>query len=200
MAGGNGKRRRAPLSIREILDKLRRQSSSARYQHVLRVVKGASRLAYRFKIPLNQIQSAAALHDCAKDYSRQRLKNWILRMNIRLDHFERKLPEIWHGPVGAQVAERVYGVTSPSIHRAIRYHTVPRPRRSLLEKAIFVADSLEEGRNFSGVMRLRRLARISLEEAFLEAVRQKLIYVLARGGKIHPRAIGVWNRGIQKKR
>ena len=56
--------------------------------------------------------------------------------------------EILHGPVGAWIAEKEFGVTDEDILNAIRYHTTGRAEMCKLEKIIFIADMIEPNRKF----------------------------------------------------
>ena len=66
--------------------------------------------------------------------------------------------ELWHGPVGAMIARKEFGVTDEDMLNAIRFHTTGRAGMSPLEKLIYIADMIEPGRDFPGVETLRELA------------------------------------------
>ena len=123
----------------------------SRKAHTLRVTFLAVERAPLLRLDERQVMTAALMHDCAK--------------NLRpddpiLDGFSLKeqVPApVFHQFAGAYVAENRFGVTNGEILDAIRYHTSGRPGMSLLEKLIYLADGLEEGRSYDGVDELRRL-------------------------------------------
>ena len=51
-----------------------------------------------------------------------------------------------HAKAGNCLAQKKYGITDEEILLAISYHTTGRPRMSLLEKIIYIADYIEPGR------------------------------------------------------
>jgi predicted HD superfamily hydrolase involved in NAD metabolism len=94
--------------------------------------------------------------------------------------------ELWHAPVGAEVARERFGITDEEILNAIRYHTSGRPGMSKLEKIIFLADYIEPGRRFPGVDEVRETARRDLERAVLMAMDNTIRFLLERGQKVYP--------------
>ena len=87
---------------------------------------------------------------------------------------------------GAYVAEHVFGVRDEGILNAVRYHTSGRENMSGLEKLIFLADLLEEGRDFDGVEKLRKIFRRDVDECFMAALKNQLEYLKATGGEVYP--------------
>jgi nicotinate-nucleotide adenylyltransferase len=64
---------------------------------------------------------------------------------------------------------------------------------SLLEKIIYIADIIEEGRNFQGVNELRKKAYENIDKAILMSCNFTIEYVLQRGLLIHPLTIELRN-------
>ena len=99
-----------------------------------------------------------------------------------------------HGPVGAYVAKKQFGIKDEEILNAIRNHTIGRPGMSPMELCIFVADATELGReDYPGLQQIRRLARESLPAAALYSLRRTREYVEKSGRPFFPIAIQTAN-------
>lgn len=142
-----------------------------RWQHTVRVALLAAENARRAGVFEYDAILAAALHDCAK---------YLGESSPELKGFE--YPDGVPAPVihqysGAYVAEHTFGVTDKYVSNAIRYHTSGRENMGDLEKLIFLADLLEEGRDFDGVERLRKIFENSIDECMLAALEHQLKYL-----------------------
>lgn len=157
----------------------------ARYEHTLRVEEIAVNLAEKLGIDKEKTSIAAILHDFCKFWPKETLKSWIHDRQLPLDLLEFH-SELWHGPVGAEVAAIRFGITDQEILQAIRYHTTGRPEMSMLEKVIFLADIIEPGRQFPGVEELRKIAKHDLDRAVLESLDQTIRFLLKKRQKIYP--------------
>ena len=91
-----------------------------------------------------------------------------------------------HQFVGAVLAERVFGVRDKEILDGVRYHCTGKAEMSVIEKLIFCADVLEEGRDYPGVERLRSLISADFEEGFRACLKASYDNVLKKGGEMYP--------------
>lgn len=166
--------------------------SEKRRAHSVRVALTAATKALTLKIPEDKAIEAALFHDCAKN---------LPENSPLLEGFEP--PKTWgevpgsvvHQFAGAYVVERTFGVTDEEVLNAIRYHTSARPAMSGLEKLIFLADMVEEGRAYEGVDTLRRLfwkndrsipPENRLDECLEEALFQTLVFLKEKGAETYP--------------
>ncbi|MBR1891320.1 MAG: nicotinate (nicotinamide) nucleotide adenylyltransferase [Clostridia bacterium] len=128
-----------------------------RLKHTYGVMVLAVTYAKRLKINAWEAFTAAMLHDLAKyldpaDY----------RFSLPKD-----VPQpVVHQFLGAYIAEKVLNVKNSDIINAIRYHTTGRADMSILEKVVFLADLLEEGRSFYGVDKLRQAVDKDFDSGF----------------------------------
>lgn len=95
---------------------------------------------------------------------------------------------VWHQFAGAYVAEKHFGVTDEQVLNAIRYHTSGRADMQPLEKLIFLADMLEECRDFDGVEQLRALfwKENDVDACLKAALKRSLDFIKEKGEKIYP--------------
>ncbi len=151
-----------------------------RREHSFRVAKLACRRARSLGVDEGKALLAAALHDCAK---------YIPSDDVRLCGCA--LPPGVPSPVvhqftGAYLAEHLFGVTDEEVLDAIRYHASGRENMTLLGKLIYLADLLEEGRDFAGVEALRELFWQDLDRCLAESLRRQLVYLGEKGDPVYP--------------
>ncbi len=154
--------------------------TQSRWEHTVRVAEAAaeqSRAAGVFEI---DAIIAAALHDCAKYLSEnaEELKGFSPPKGVP--------SSVMHQFGGAFMAEKVFGIKDENILNAIRYHSTGRENMSGLEKLIFLADLLEDGRSFNGVENLRKIFRRDINECLFAALEHQIEYLNSTGEEICP--------------
>lgn len=162
------------------LAKAQKLMNEKRAAHTMRVAFMAAENCRRLKIPELKAVTAAALHDAAKNLklSDKLLKGFVPPEGV---------PEpVMHQYSGAYLAEHVFGVTDEDIINAVRYHTSGRPGMSDLEKLIFLCDMLEEGRDYEGVDKLRKIFRRDMDECAETALHDELEYLESSGKEMYP--------------
>lgn len=176
---------------------LRDQLTTSRYEHVLRVATLAIELAKKYSVPVEDAEHAALLHDIAKCQDKETLHRLLRDANgdERLFKFHH---ELWHGPVGAMIAEKQFGITNQDVLHAIRFHTTGRANMSTLEKIIFVADLLEPGRDFPGIKQLRETANNCIDTAMQECIVHSISYLVSKRVAIFPDSFDCYNEYMLK--
>jgi predicted HD superfamily hydrolase involved in NAD metabolism len=169
---------------------------SGRFKHTEGVVRTAAKLAKRHGVSVKRASLAAMLHDCAKGLSRPELKALLKR--AKADPQERRMPPLWHAPVGALLARREHGVKDQEILKAIRYHSTGAPGMSKLQKLLFVADYIEPNRPaWPELKALRPLAMKDLDLAFLEVLNLKLTDLLEHKRPLHSRSVDAYHDALK---
>ncbi|MBR5967909.1 MAG: nicotinate-nucleotide adenylyltransferase [Lachnospiraceae bacterium] len=115
----------------------------SRYAHVISVAQTAVNLAVSVGIDPDKPYLAGLLHDCAKYLSDEDMLRTAEENGIALEDIEKRAVQLVHAKVGAVFAKTKYGVDDPDILGAIRYHTTGKPEMSMLEKIIYIADTIE---------------------------------------------------------
>lgn len=185
------------LSREEMIEKVAEQMSEKRMAHVLRVEETALKLAETYEADLEKVSLAALLHDYAKDQPDGEMLDMIISENLDLD-LTQYGSSIWHGPVGAHLARREFGVEDEEILEAIQKHTIAGVEMGLVAKIIFVADYIEPGRDFEGVKKARELADESLDEAVRYEIKGTIKHLISNKKKIYPKAIDSYNAWVAK--
>ena len=142
------------------------QMPDKRWKHTLGVMESSVKLAQRYGADPERAETAAILHDVAKYWPVERMRE-IIEQNGLSTELLKYDKQLWHAEVGAFAAEHDYGITDTEVLNAIRYHTSGRENMSLLDKIVCLADYIEPGRDFPGVHEIRRLAKVSLEEGLI---------------------------------
>jgi predicted HD superfamily hydrolase involved in NAD metabolism len=161
-------------------------------EHVERVAAEAERLAAGFReLDGERVELAAWGHDIARALPPQELLPRARRFGLEVSPVEEEAPILLHGPVGAEILRRDYGIDDPEVLAAARFHSTGRAGMSLLEKVIFVADKIEPGklRAKPALARVRERADRDLDAAILEYLDQMLVVAREEGWPLHPQAV-----------
>ncbi|HZJ56733.1 MAG TPA: bis(5'-nucleosyl)-tetraphosphatase (symmetrical) YqeK [Clostridia bacterium] len=187
------------MDKKQIIDRLSEMLEPKRLQHSIRVMECAERLARLHGVDEDKAVIAGLLHDCAKGFSGEALIERSKEYGIELDEISLYQRGLIHGPLGAGVASRVFGIEDLDILSAIEHHTYGKKDMDELEMVIYLADLVEPGRTFEGVDELRALASEDLEGAMLKALDDIIALVMAKGGLIHPNTLEARNSIILNK-
>jgi predicted HD superfamily hydrolase involved in NAD metabolism len=144
-------------------------------EHIQRMVAEAKDLGHRYGLDETQLELAAWGHDIARHLSPQELLDAARRFGLDMRPAEEQVPILLHGAVGAEILRRDYGIDDPDVLAAVRFHTTGRAEMSTLEKVIFVADKIEEGkvRRIPSLSKMRELAQRDLDAAVEEYFQQR---------------------------
>lgn len=172
---------------------IRRKLSPERFAHSMGVEKTALAMAHRYGVDLMQTSTAALLHDYAKELPKQQLLELAEQYGIEIDSVYRRSPGLLHGPVAAHLVREEFGIADELVLKAIQNHTVGAKGMSDLEKIIYLADILEETRDFCGIDIIRRATRHRLDAGMLVALTHTVSYTMERGLAVHPNSIEAYN-------
>ena len=156
-----------------------------RRAHVLGCRDTAVALAKRYGVNETDAARAALLHDVTKALDGPLQLTLCSAYGMMLDDFSAKNPKTLHALTGSLVAQRIFG-ENEAVVQAIRCHTTGKADMNLLEKIIYVADSMEPNRDFPGVEKLRSLAYEDITEALKLGLHMTLEMLTQRGSEISP--------------
>jgi predicted HD superfamily hydrolase involved in NAD metabolism len=182
--------RPAQLSFSELARAVRAYlNQDHRYRHSVRVARCADLLAQHHGLDTGRARIAGLLHDVARLHSPAELIEQCAARGLAVDDFERMHPVVLHARVGAAIARERFGVRDPAVLSAIEKHTVATTGMSALDRAVYLADSLEPERSFPERPELWRLALLDLDEAMRATIAQSLAYLSQRGLKPAPQTL-----------
>ncbi len=167
-----------------------------RYEHTLGCERAARRLAERFGGDPEKAGVAAILHDITKHLSPQEQLNLCEKYGIIPCTVEKSEPKMLHGKTAAAIAREEYGMPE-DICNAIACHTTGKHGMTLLDKILYLADYIEDTRDFPGVEKARALARLSIDRALLYCYDQTLTELVERGKLIHSDTVAAYNDMIR---
>ena len=157
-----------------------------RYAHTLRVARMAVRLARRYREDVERALLAGMLHDLARLYSDERLLEESRARGLTISAFDEAHPRVLHARLGAELARELFGIDDERILSAIRYHTLGAGSMNTLDAIVYLADSLEPGRDFDERADLERLSFRDLHAAMRETLLSTTAFHGASGASVAP--------------
>ncbi len=142
---------------------------------------------------------AVCAHDLFRDVESKKLVKISKIWNLKITKVEAFAPVLLHGKVASEYLKRRFKLSDEEILDAVAYHTSGMPTDSLIVKLLVLLDTLERGRNFDGVDELRAIAKRSLDEGYIEVIKNKIRYALNHSLLILPQTVEAWNflRGVR---
>ena len=189
----------SPAGAAQMYTRLRAALSDKRLVHSLLVAHTARGLARIHGVNEDSAALAGLLHDCAKCMPLSAMQHIARENRLLLDKEILQSGNLLHGPVGAVVAEREYGVTDPIVLSAIRCHTTGKVGMLPLDMIVFLSDKIEPSRRpYPELEKLRELASKDLAAAMLHSLQSTLDYVRSQNTEPHPltRQVADWLQRI----
>ncbi|MGT2906747.1 bis(5'-nucleosyl)-tetraphosphatase (symmetrical) YqeK [Streptococcus dentiloxodontae] len=180
------------LSRSELLEKMQSRMGKKRFQHCLGVEKAAKHLAEQYHYDSEKAGLAGLLHDYAKELTDEEFLTLIDKYDLDPD-LKNWGNNIWHGAVGIYKIQEDLGLRDKEILRAIEIHTVGSSQMSLLDKIVYVADYIEDNRQFPGVDEARKIAEQSLDKAVAYETVHTVEHLAHKSLPIYPKTIETYN-------
>lgn len=157
--------------------------------HTANVVACALDKAKPLELNRDDVFTACALHDIAKYLDPK-------------DFPDANIPEdvpkpVVHAFLGEYFAREKLGIKNEDILSAIKYHTSGRAEMSNLEKLVFVADMVEEGRSYDGVEELRRLYDTDFDMCFKTCLKEELAHLKNKNAVIYAETLNAYDYYIK---
>ncbi len=155
----------------------------SRAEHIYRTTKAAIILAKLNNIDPDKAIRAALYHDIGKYVTREKLESLGIPWT---DEIESLPSSCRHQLTGAAIAEKCFGETDQDVLSAIKTHTTGGKNMTTLQKIIFSADYIEEGRDFDGLDKIRAITYDNLDKGVIAILKNTLIYLKSVGESIAP--------------
>ncbi|MEG2775094.1 MAG: bis(5'-nucleosyl)-tetraphosphatase (symmetrical) YqeK, partial [Acetivibrio sp.] len=166
------------LTFTEIKDILENEMPKQRFNHTMGVSHTAACLSMKYKEDMERARIAGLLHDCAKSLTEDEILKRCREFSLPISKTEEENSFLLHGKLGAYYAKTRFFIEDKEILNAITYHTTGRPKMSLLEKIIFIADYIEpERKEIPGLSEIRGLAFTDLDKAIYITLKNTLHYL-----------------------
>lgn len=148
-----------------------------RRKHTYGVIMTAISLAKKLGADVKKCELSSLLHDVAK------YKDYKEYSNFKLDE---NVPEsVIHQFLGEHIIKTELSISDEDILNSVKYHTTARENMSLIEKIIYVADLIEEGRDYDGVDILRSEIEKDFEKGFVLCIEEVYKHLLKQAKPIH---------------
>ena len=181
------------MNIEEVKNYLKENLSEKRYNHSVGTMKSAKELAKIYGENEKDAEFAGLIHDIAKEMNKEEIDKYVLEHNIVIDEIEEKQPALLHAKLGASIAKEKYNANE-EIQKAILYHTTGNEKMDRFAKIIYIADKIEENREYDGVEELREIAKTDLNKAIVIIIDFVLEKSIKNSRLIHPDTISLRNK------
>ena len=188
------------LDLNQAEASIRNSLNPERLRHTFGVRDVAVRLARIHGGSEEKAAFAALLHDWAKHQSKEEFHRLVESGQLPQGEEVLGMPKLYHAYLSAYLIEKEFQVHDPEVIEAVRYHSTGSPGLGLCGRILFVADYCEPQRKLRETESIRALAENDLEGAVQEVLRQKLLYLIQKGKRIHPRACLFWNELMERGR
>ncbi|MEN8906350.1 MAG: bis(5'-nucleosyl)-tetraphosphatase (symmetrical) YqeK [Clostridiales bacterium] len=155
------------MDLNAIIGELKERLSNKRFNHSIGVMNAAEKLAIRYNGNVEKAKLAGLLHDYAKELTKSEFKKYINEFELYKIIDINESVFIFHGLISAKLVSQKYNINDYEILEAISWHTTGKANMSLLEKIVYVADLIEENRNFQDIDFFRKLAFENLERSII---------------------------------
>jgi len=171
----------------KIIEYLKENLKEPRFIHSIGVMNMAVKLAQIHSVDVINAKFAGLLHDIAKNMSNAALVDYCRNNGIDLDPIKLESPGMLHAEVGADIAKKKFGANL-EIVQAIQFHTLASENMNDLDKIIYIADLIEEGRDLPGLEPIRETAYKDLDKALVLSLEYCIENVKERGKRTHPQS------------
>jgi predicted HD superfamily hydrolase involved in NAD metabolism len=188
------------MNLDSINNKMKEMLPQRRYKHSLNVSNCAIKLSEIYNYDKDKACLAGIIHDCAKYLTTEEVEYYVDKYKIKLDCLEKENLALSHSVIGSYIAKYELKIEDEDIINAVKYHTTGKENMTLLEKIIYMADLIEEDRDFPSVNLLRELTyNGNLDEALLISFNNTIKFVIENKQLIHPRTVEARNYLMKQK-
>ena len=174
-------------AIHKMRKKVKKYLDQDRYEHTLGVMYLSAALAMRYNEDLNDAMIAGLLHDCAKCIPSKKKEKKKKKYHLTISESEPQNPSLLHAKLGAYLAAKKYHIRDQRILDAILCHTTGRPKMTMLDKILYIADYIEPGRKEApNLPEVRKLAFQDIDACLYRILKDSLAYLHTRDLAIDP--------------
>ncbi len=187
-------------TVDEIRDYAKSVMSESRFKHTENVAREARRLAEYWNVDGDSAYLAGLIHDIAKEIPYNQAIKMLESFGYIPDDTERENGSLLHGPLAAYIARDKFGIKEEEILNAVRFHTTGRSDMDMLEKIIYVADFIEEGRIYPEADIVRKIAYEDIDKAVLCQADIVIKFIIDCGKVLHTDTVTTRNSFLMKSK
>lgn len=164
-------------------DQISKEIMAIRVPHTRATSESAMMIANKISgINKYDLHAACVLHDIAKELSYEMMVKIIINANGHplldevigdIDMSEYESQKWLHGIVGAIIAHDIYGITSPQVLKAIRYHKIGSLDDDIFTKVLITADvanDLRKARHMISAYTALKMRKYEIDEVYKNIV------------------------------
>ena len=179
--------KKSPINADCYYNHLKGVMNEKRFVHSLLTSYTARKLAEIHHADVEDATVAGLLHDCAKCLSLATQQSIAKDHFLKLDSNTLKSTNLLHGPVGAVLARRDYGIENENVLSAIRCHTTGKVGMLPIDMILYLADKTEPSRiTYPDLEVVRVLAKKSLISAMRYSLHSSIKHITAQKRIPHP--------------
>lgn len=184
------------LSYEALKEILQKRLNEKRYFHSLCVADEAKRLAEKYGGDAEKCYLAGLLHDITKNAPNEEHLQIFETFGIMLNEIEKNAKKLWHAISGSAYIKFILGIEDDELLDAVRYHTTAKENMSLTAKILYLADFTSRDRDYEDVDEIRRLVDISLDDAFIYALKYSIADLVSQSRAVHPDTLAAYNETV----
>lgn len=171
------------------------------FAHSRAVADMAGLIATVYGLDVAAARLAGLLHDWHRELGPAELLTRARAAELPVTDAEEIAPYLLHAQTGAQELREVFPDLGPEVLAAIENHTLGDPLMAPLDKAVYVADMIEPGRDYQDVDDLREaVGTVALDDLFALCYQHSIAHLVATRKRLHPKTIDVWNALVARAR
>ena len=186
------------ISYDEIKKLLEKRLNEKRFFHSLCVADEAKRLAEKYGGDIEKCYLSGLIHDITKNASEDEHLKIFETFDIMLNSIEKSAQKLWHAISGEAYIKYVLSIDDAEILDAVRYHTTAKADMSLTAKILYLADFTSRDRDYDDVDVIRKLVDISLDDAFIYALKYSITDLVSNNRAVHPDTVAAFNEVVSK--
>lgn len=184
------------LSYEALKEILQKRLNEKRYFHSLCVADEAKRLAEKYGGDAEKCYLSGLLHDITKNAPNEEHLQIFETFGIMLNEIEKNAKKLWHAISGSAYIKFILGIEDDELLDAVRYHTTAKENMSLTAKILYLADFTSRDRDYEDVDEIRRLVDISLDDAFIYALKYSIADLVSQSRAVHPDTLAAYNETV----
>jgi len=186
------------MEYEAIENEVKKYLTEKRFNHSVLVAKKAEELALKYGEDSKIAKILGITHDIAKEIKEADYFEYVKKHNITIDEIEKKNPRLLHAKVGADMCKEKFGFNK-QMQEAIKYHTTGHEDMDNMAKIIYIADKIEDSRDYEGVEIAREKTDIGLDEGMMFLLVRGIKKSLDKNKLVHPNSVNVYNRLMEEK-
>jgi len=166
--------------------------------HIEAVRRTSVDLAGRHGADVARAELAALAHDVCRLVKAPQLLEMARAFGIPVTPIDAAFPVFLHGPVGAELLRRDYGLDDEAVLSPVRCHTMGRRSMTALDQVLFLADKLDPSKlnRYPFMQEVARLAAEDLDRAMRCFIDSQVRAFIDHGDLVHPEMMAARNDAI----